>query len=78
MKHAKLFLASGDVNCTIQRPAEDGLPEVVRLAESDEDLQICISSDEEGGEVETGIEDEGVSPLFPLRTGMSLRRGIIN
>ncbi|CAK6955087.1 proline-%2C glutamic acid- and leucine-rich protein 1-like [Scomber scombrus] len=41
----------------IERPAEDGLPEVIRSVDHDDDVVLpdYVSSDEEDGEVEVGI-----------------------
>ncbi|KAL7389076.1 hypothetical protein ABVT39_026112 [Epinephelus coioides] len=43
----------------VERPAEDGLPEVIRILDDDEDLPIYISSDEEEvSEDVVSIEDD--------------------
>ncbi|XP_044024492.1 uncharacterized protein LOC122862826 [Siniperca chuatsi] len=55
---------AGGVNYIIERPAEDGPPEVIRIVDSGKapNLPICISSDEEE-EGEVVDEGEGIPPL---------------
>ncbi|XP_071326299.1 uncharacterized protein [Trachinotus anak] len=53
---------AGDVNYITGRPAEDGLPEVIRIEDDaeDNDLPGYVSSSEEDNELEEGefIDDE--------------------